>query len=426
MGKFNFVLCTAAAIALWGPAAQAADAVQPAAPAAEAEGYDWSGLYVGAAIGAGAIVHQIDVPALGGLSFNGIGGEGLFVELNGGYDIMVSSRVLVGAFADVWTGNVQTSADVAGTDVFAVTPEYGFDIGARLGYLVTPKTLAYVLGGYSWAHFNVEFLNSSVYDWDRGGFTVGAGMETALTDRVTLRGEYRYTQYAGWDFANLGAPPGTVDLIPSTHTFRVGVNYQFNRKGSAAAFATPAYDWNGFYISGAAGASGLSHQVNIDPLQAHFNGIGAEGIFGDLGIGYDREVGTRYVVGVQASARYGNVATTLDLPGLGGSAAIDADYGFDIVARAGFKPSEGTLAYVLGGWSYQHFDINATGVGSIYDWDANGFVVGGGVEAALTDRVTAGIEYRFAQYNDEDLIAPFLSVTPSSHTGKVTLKYKFN
>src|SRR5690606_38541704 len=126
-------------------AASAADRVIP-----EGSGHDWSGFYVGAGAGAGAVVHDVDLAGL--LGFDGSGGEGVFGEVSVGYDRLVGPRFLVGAFLDGRLGNIGTRLEIPGGAIDAEA-RYGFDAGVRLGYLVTPSTLAYVLGGYSWQRF---------------------------------------------------------------------------------------------------------------------------------------------------------------------------------------------------------------------------------------------------------------------------------
>ncbi|TGV81065.1 porin family protein, partial [Mesorhizobium sp. M2D.F.Ca.ET.145.01.1.1] len=91
-------------------AAHAADVVQPV----EASGYNWSGLYVGFGVGAGANVHEISSDFIPGISLNGIGGEGIYGEATVGYDYMVSQRFLLGALLDAHVGTIKTSLDAGG------------------------------------------------------------------------------------------------------------------------------------------------------------------------------------------------------------------------------------------------------------------------------------------------------------------------
>ena len=65
-------------------------------------------------------------------------------------------------------------------------------------------------------------LNESHY---LNGYAVGAGVEFAVTTKITVKGEYLFT-----DFNSQGYFPGTRDgLIASPHInlLRAGVNYHF-------------------------------------------------------------------------------------------------------------------------------------------------------------------------------------------------------
>ena len=142
------------------------------APAAT--GYNWNGFYVGVGGGIGAIVHEVEVPPFGGFEFNGIGGEGYFGELTVGYDMQLTERIVAGVFATYRAGNIATTLDVDFGPInfdADVTLDHGYDIIGRLGYLVTPNTLAYVLGGYSHQHFALDTNIGFDMDWDADGFT---------------------------------------------------------------------------------------------------------------------------------------------------------------------------------------------------------------------------------------------------------------
>jgi len=397
----------------------------------QAGGLNWSGFYAGIGAGAGGSVTELGIPSLGGTSFDGIGGEGVFGEVAIGYDHVFGERFLAGVFAGAQFGNVGTSLSIPALPLEAsLNARYGFDAGARLGYLISPTTLGYVLGGYSWRSLELDTNIAGLgADWDAGGYIVGLGMETALSGNLTLKGEYRFASYGNVNYlAALGIPAGLIDANTSTHSFHTGLNYRFGAaNGGGAAFETPAYDWTGVYVSAAAGAGMLAHEIEtpIVPGGVAFNGIGAEGIFGEAGIGYDHDFGG-FVAGIAANGRISSAATTLNLAGAI-KASIDADYGFDVLLRGGVKLNPSTLAYVIGGYSMQHFEVNidTPALGTLYDWTAHGFSVGGGVEAALSSRTTASIEYRYAQYGSEDFgSGGLITATPSSHTVRAGLKLK--
>jgi outer membrane immunogenic protein len=427
------VLLGAVSVIALASAAHAADPVVPV----ETSGFNWSGVYVGFGVGVGANVHELSSDFIPGLSLNGIGGEGVFGELTAGYDYMVSPRFLLGGLLDAHVGNIETTLDVpAGPFNASIQETYGFDAGLRAGYLFTPNTLGYVLGGYSWQKYKLDSNAGFGFDWDQSGYFIGAGVETAINSNWTIKTEYRYTRFGTKDdlLSQFGVPDGALNLDTSRHTFQVAANYHFGaQNGGAASFEAPTYNWTGFYIGGAGGAGASVHQINAPLLgDIEFNGLGGEGVFGELNVGYDHDFGN-WVAGLMVDGRYSGMTSKLDIPG--GSINLDTDYGFDLLGRVGMKVNESTLAYALGGYSWQHFDLNASApIGDILDWGSSGFSVGGGLETAVSSNVTVGLEYRYSQFAKKDLSsllgtgAPdgLITTTPSFQTVRIDAKYKFN
>ncbi len=179
------LLCGAAAAVCLGAAGPAMangslKDVEPVMPAPT-----WTGFYLGAGIGAGAVVHDLDVDAFvdeldkgkcetsgsgytcsndgrfnlfdASLGFDGIGGEGVIGTFQIGYDWQNWSRWVVGVFADFDVSGIETDLDFSANafDGFAVSGDgevdmdYMWTIGARIGYLTTPDTMLYLLLGYS-------------------------------------------------------------------------------------------------------------------------------------------------------------------------------------------------------------------------------------------------------------------------------------
>ncbi len=154
------LLLTIAASTLMATGALAADPVMTIEPAyiESSSGFDWDGFYMGIGIlGASftpaASLGQIDFIA--GANFTN--GDMLF-GLEG------------------WLGFARDNLAI---------DEWGGGIEARAGYLITPEALLYVSGGG-------QFYNGgSQYG------TIGAGMEFAVTDNVSLDLEYKY-----WGWSN--------------------------------------------------------------------------------------------------------------------------------------------------------------------------------------------------------------------------------
>jgi outer membrane immunogenic protein len=450
--KFLYAgLACVSALALTS-AARAADLVQPApspVPPAAVEGFGWTGFYVGVGGGAGVVVHDlssnlngINGPGSGGnVDFNGIGGEGVFGQAEVGYDYLMTNRFLIGAFADARFGNIGPKVNIPGGSITA-EEDYGFDVGARAGYLVTPTSLVYVLGGYSWQHFHIGSSPSGFIDYNHNsnGFIAGVGMETALRGNWSLKTEYRYAEYESYGFI----PGGLLNDKPSSHTFHVALDYRFGGHAQPATFEAPVHNWTGFYVGGGLGAGGLVHDLSTNFIPGlSFNGIGAEGVLGEATVGYDQELGSSLVAGILADARISSISTDISAnysdptPNTAsGSGSAKADYGFDVLGKLGYKVDNSTLVYALGGYSWQHFKIDASGSINIsggpsgsgsysYDWGSSGFTVGGGLETALSDRATVGLEYRYSQYGSTDFgTGGLIKDEPSSHTVRLNFDYK--
>jgi outer membrane immunogenic protein len=413
------LLLGAASAAVIAQAAFAADSVAEA-PAA---GFNWSGIYVGFGGGVGAALTEMPTSSLA--SVHGFGGDGAFAELSLGYDHLVGDRLLVGALVDARIGKIQSQGFLFAPDV-EIGGKYGFDAGLRLGYLLTPSTLGYVVGGYSWQRMEFRAPVIGDLDWGVDGYFVGAGMETVLTGNWTLKTEYRYSDYGTADpLAAIGAPTGEFALDTSTHTFSIGANYRFGgSNGTAATFSAPAYNWSGFYVGGSVGAGAMVTDMPDSVFIPY--GFSGDGIFGELSVGYDHQIGEDWVVGLVADARYGGISSRLASPL--GEIEFKADYGFDLLARVGLKMSDATLAYALAGYGWQNFELSSSGLGPSMELDdsASGFVVGGGFEVAISEKTAVNLEYRYSKYGDLDFDTGFIQLEPSSHSVRVGAKYKFN
>jgi outer membrane immunogenic protein len=118
---------------------------------------------------------------------------------------------------------------------------------ARLGFVATPdnRLMIYATGGVAYGGGSSNF---SVFDATQGafwtgspsstrvGWTVGGGVEYALTNNWTIKGEYLYADLGSHSFNSLGntaaliAFPGvaiTGKLNYNASIFRAGVNYKF-------------------------------------------------------------------------------------------------------------------------------------------------------------------------------------------------------
>lgn len=135
-----------------------------------------------------------------------------------GYNYTIGDNFVIGAEAG-FSGTVDDKIR-AQSDGSAITldPRYSFDLSARAGYLVNEDTLVYLRGGYANTRVRATLEGAdgpSRFSDNLDGWLVGGGIERAITDTISARVEYRYS--------DLGNDGGTWDR----HQALVGVSYNF-------------------------------------------------------------------------------------------------------------------------------------------------------------------------------------------------------
>jgi high affinity Mn2+ porin len=208
------------------------------------EPYDWSGFYVGGHVGysLGEASRTLSDPAP-----TGVGGSfsSLYGGVQGGFNYVFSSRVLLGAEADITfpnffeDGSIFTGGTALGTTV-SDQIDYIATLRGRAGYAFD-HWLVYGTGGFAWsqARFGESPGVASTEDkilLTRTGWTLGAGAEVAIAPNWTAQLEYLYD-----DFGSAAGifPSGTgYRSAFDMQSLRLGLNY---RLGASNA-DTPAYN----------------------------------------------------------------------------------------------------------------------------------------------------------------------------------------
>ena len=381
--------------------------------------YDWTGFYVGVGGGTGFIIDQINVPLLG-TSIGGTGGRGYFGKLTLGYDHLFSNGVVLGGAVVGRYGDIDTSWSITGTPFSSeVKADYGFDVIGRVGYTITPRTLAYVLGGYSWQRFEFNSTFPAVTrSWNDNGYVVGIGTETAFRNNWTWSSEYRYSDYSGRSFGPLGGS----SIEPATHTFHSSLNYRLGG-GLSQQERTPfVHDWAGLKVGGAISVGANVNKITTTGGTFTFDGLATEGYLAEANIGYDWELGERWVAGVVLAAEYISASSSTTTGPVTFNAKAD-DFGFDALVRVGRKFNDYTLGYVIGGYTWQNLEASVSFPAISRDISVNALTIGTGTELALSEKTSAYVEYRYTRYEDVDL-GTFATVEPSSHTVRVGAKFK--
>jgi outer membrane immunogenic protein len=230
-----------AAAALWLFAGGHAAADGTAGTAAGAVAFvppPWSGFYLGAGGGAGAVVHDysVDAPGVGNvLNYDGFGGQGVFGTIIAGYDHQLYRGIVVGLFGDYDFSGISTDLSVAG-GLFkqSIDHEHSWSVGGRAGFMSSPTTLWFGTAGYTQAQFDVSSTTGSFGVPDFKGYFVGGGVESQVGRGWALRAEYRFSQF---ERETISSVPGVVEesLEPSMHSARLGLTYKWGRREEAAA-----------------------------------------------------------------------------------------------------------------------------------------------------------------------------------------------
>jgi outer membrane immunogenic protein len=97
-----------------------------------------------------------------------------------------------------------------------------YAIRARFGYAID-NTLLFLQGGVAFAEFGAESGGVSILDDTLTGWQIGAGVEHAFTENITVRLDGLYTDYGSTD--DISVAPAGFDV--ENFTVRLGVNFLF-------------------------------------------------------------------------------------------------------------------------------------------------------------------------------------------------------
>jgi outer membrane immunogenic protein len=244
----KFLMASAAAVVLTGSAV-AADLPTRAPPPVYIPPvpiFTWTGIYLGGQIGY-AWGHQNSVVFLpNGSTLNGYtNNDGVIGGAHVGYNYQV------GQFVVGLEGSVDGSS--LSRSISGFTPSYGIgaytlggntgvqgSIRGRVGYAFD-RVLLYATGGVAFAGVNGYVQTPYAYNSGsstRVGWTIGGGLEYAVTNNWSIRAEYRYSSFGSYTTNYGGLAPLVTNVSASRRTnenqVQVGFSYKFD------TFAPPA------------------------------------------------------------------------------------------------------------------------------------------------------------------------------------------
>lgn len=202
--------------------AYAADLIveEPAAGVVDVSG-NWDGVYVGAfaGYGWGTLTEEEGIFAPAGTDYDIAGWQ---LGIAAGANFTVSEALVAGIVADIaW-------ADIGGENDDFAPLEYNINwlgsVRGRLGF-DGGAFLPYVTAGLAFANNTIDLDDGVDVDTQTHiGWTVGAGVEFAVADNVSVDLLYRYSDYGTKTYDLVG---NDADFSLSAHTISAGVNFKF-------------------------------------------------------------------------------------------------------------------------------------------------------------------------------------------------------
>jgi outer membrane immunogenic protein len=151
--------------------------------------------------------------------------------------------------------------------------------------------------------------------------------------------------------------------------------------------AAPVFTWTGFYVGVNAGYGWSNDDFDaFDAADVDDDG----GFVGGAQVGYNYQIGS-FVVGLEGDIQYADFGAegAFDFDGDGDDDRFESSDWFGTVrARAGVA-FDRALIYATGGFAFAD--------------DANGWTVGGGVEYAFTNNLSAKIEGLYVNFEEDDI-----------------------
>ena len=212
-------------------AAQHPVAAQQPVPAVVAPTFSWTGFYFGGQIGGS----WSDTKKLVDLEGGSLDASGFIGGLYAGYNYDFGNNIVIGAETDwVWSGlhktyeGSYTKGEKTYLSNIKFKEHWAGATRVRVGYAMD-RLLPYIAGGVAYAKLTTD-SGAKPADSDEDlvtadgsdtliGWTIGAGVDYALTQNVLLRVEYRYN--------DLSKKEDDSRLKYKTNDVRVGVAYKF-------------------------------------------------------------------------------------------------------------------------------------------------------------------------------------------------------
>lgn len=396
------------------------EAGAPEAPHAQGQ---FSGFYLGAQLGHGALTTSTWGPrGGGGVDAADMGSFGTSYALFGGWGTEIASAWYLGVELDGGDSNADWYHRKNKPDSVTVSADKDSSIGLslRTGYLLDGGMLYGKLGKVRTdfhTYYTENLYPSGAFDKDHTetGTRIGLGLEIPASRNLFVRTDYSVTRYGSYDVPyQSGAGPTTITteaFKTGDAVFSLGLGWRFG--GQRPAVATrPASGLRGLYMGASLGHGTLGTQLtgthDIGAGDYAFTGDFARtGFTGGVFAGYGHTHNQIYV-GLELEAEAANFGweherTTGGAGGRDFAAEKRGGYGGSL--RVGYVLPNGSLLYGRIGQVQTRFNTIYNRGSNSAKWvnrsdSLDGTRVGVGAEIPASRNVFVRMDYSYTRYND--------------------------
>jgi outer membrane immunogenic protein len=264
MRRFSCALLAAVAVIGFASVTHAADMpvkAPPSPPPVAAP--SWTGFYIGGDLGGAwtrntGTFNPLPTPAAFGFNpaTGGDGGSAFIGGFHAGYHYQFAPAWVAGlegdwswtsaggSFSQPWITFPAGPVFPTANSTVSSRLDWVSSLRGRFGYLVTPNVLAYATGGVAWGKFDYTaisinnvpggYIATAAPSSIQTGFTLGGGLEWAMTNNWLVRAEYLYYRFSGAPNIAAAPPPifggflsGFAWSSTNVSVARAGLSYKF-------------------------------------------------------------------------------------------------------------------------------------------------------------------------------------------------------